>query len=133
MQGTTLTVFPIVDELGHLGVGPAADAILNGAYVSPTEIGEDVVDVLNSLVCPPTICMQRQLSPLTCVEHSSCWKEVKERASLSPSGLYVGHWKFDSIDPNINWVSTSLANIPFLSGYSPKRWRHGINVLLEKN
>ena len=132
-KGTTLTEEPMLNELGHLGIGPAADAILDGTYVPPHEVADDVGDILKSLKCPPTIRMQRQPSPITCEEHSSGWKKVRERTSSSPSGLHVGHWKCGSMDSNINWVNTSLANIPFLSGYSPKRWRHGINVLLEKS
>ena len=36
------------------------------------------------------------------------------------------------MDDLINWVNTSMINIPYLSGYSPKRWQRGINVMLEK-
>ena len=58
---------------------------------------------------------------------------MRERTSSSPSGLHVGYWKCHSMASNINWVNTSLTNIPFLSGYSTKQWRHGINVLLENS
>ena len=77
--------------------------------------------------------MKRQPSPITCAEHSSGWTKVRERTQSSPSGLHVGHWKCGSMDPNINWVNTYLANIPFLSDYLPKRSRHEIDVSLEKS
>ena len=57
---------------------------------------------------------------------------VKERISSSPSKLHMGHCKSGILDLSINWFNTSLANIPFLSGYSPKRWQHGINVMIKK-
>ena len=50
---------------------------------------------------------------------------VKERISSRPLGRHVGHWKCDSTNKSMNWVSTSMANIPH-------RWQQDINVMLEK-
>ena len=110
----------MLNALGHLGIGPAADAILDGTYVPPYEVADDVGDILKSLKYPPTIRMQRQHSSITCEEHSSGWKKVRKQMSLSPSGLHVDHWKCSSMDSHINWVNNSLANIPFLSEYPLK-------------
>lgn len=74
-KGATLTVAPMVDELGHLGVEPVADSILNGIYIPPNEVADDVGDLLNRLNRPPTIRMQHQPLPITCAEHGSGWKK----------------------------------------------------------
>ena len=43
------------------------------------------------------------------------------------------HWKCGSLDATITWVNVSMANIPFLSDYSLKRWQQGINVIIDKS
>ena len=45
---------------------------------------------------------------------------------------HFGHWKIGHIDNEIADVHTALANVPFLSGYSPQRWQHGVNTLTPK-
>jgi len=36
------------------------------------------------------------------------------------------------MDNNIATVHTAIANIPFLTGYSPKRWQNEVNALIQK-
>ena len=59
-------------------------------------------------------------------------EEVKKQISSSSSTLHVRHWKCGSLDATITWVNVSMANIPFLSDYSLKRWQQGINVIIDK-
>ena len=73
-----------------------------------------------------------QPTPISREELVTGWKKVKERTSSSPSGLHVGHWKAGCEDPGILWANTILTNIPYMSGYSPIRWRNGLNIMLEK-
>ena len=51
-KGTTLAVAPMVDELGYLGIRLASGAILDGTYVPPHEVADNVGDILNSLNLP---------------------------------------------------------------------------------
>ena len=131
-KGTPMTISPLIDDFGLLGTGSAADELLRGTYNFPEGIDKSVKSVLDNMKCPETIKLTKQPIPITCNEHKSGWNKVKERTSSSPSGLHVGHWKCASADENLNWLNTSMANIPFLSGYSPRRWQNGINVMLEK-
>ena len=132
-KGTPLTIGPLLEALGLLGKGEFADAIMKGTYRLPPGVDPAIQTVLDSLKADKNITICKQPSPITCEEYKSGWKNVKERTSSSPSGLHVGHWKCGSLNPMINWLNTSMANIPFMSGYSPKRWKQGINVMIEKS
>ena len=50
--GTHLTISPMIDELGWLGVGEAADKILQGDYKVPEGTKAGVQEVLDELVRP---------------------------------------------------------------------------------
>ena len=131
-NNTTLRKSPMKEDLGLLGIGEEGDRILEGSYKVPEGVEEVVQDVLNNLKEVDNIKVRKQPIPITCKQHKKGWEKVKERTSSSPSRLHVGHWKCGSMDDLINWVNTSMINIPYLSGYSPKRWQRGINVMLEK-
>ena len=47
-------------------------------------------------------------------------------------GTHFGHWKAGHLDDEIAKVHTALANVSYLSGYSPKRWQRGVNTLIPK-
>ena len=130
--GTPFTISPMVEELGLLGTSQAADDILQGDYTPPAGTGRDMQTILDHLQCPDSTQIKTQPNPITCEEYRRGWRKVKEKISSSPTGLHVGHWKCGSLDNTINWVNASMANIPYLSGYSPSRWQQGINVMIEK-
>jgi len=62
----------------------------------------------------------------------SCWENQKEDTSSGPSGLHFGHFKANSRDEDLCFIDSSLASIPYATGYSPTRWCHGTNVMLYK-
>ena len=130
---TILRQSPMKEDMGLIGTGDVGDKILEGNYRVPGGVDESVQDILNNLKSVENIKIRKQPVPITCNQHKTGWRKVKERTSSSPSGLHVGHWKCCSMDDTINWINTSLTNIPYLSGYSPKRWQRGINVMIEKS
>ena len=132
-KGTPLITRPFFEALGLLGKRKFADTNMKRTYRLPPGVDPAIQTVLDSLKADKNITICKQPSPITCEEYKSGWKNVKERTSSSPSGLHVGHWKYGSLNPMINWLNTSMANIPFMSGYSLKRWKQGINVMIEKS
>ena len=60
------------------------------------------------------------------------WKAAKENTSSGPSGLHFGHFKADALVPHLAELDATMANIPIITGYTPKRWRRGLNVMIEK-
>ena len=54
-KGTTLTVAPMVDELGLLGIGKVADNILKVEYTPQVGIEEGVANIFEHIHCIPSI------------------------------------------------------------------------------
>jgi hypothetical protein len=90
-KNTTLMVSPMVEELGLLGIGSAADDILDGTYSPPADTSPELANVLQHLQCPPQINRLKQPAPITCEDYKHGWREVKESISSSPSRIHVGH------------------------------------------
>ena len=89
----------------------------------------DVKDRLNHLKCTKELIETRQPIPITYIKCNTRWRKVK--TSFSPSGLRMGCWKGGIHDPTINWIHAVMQHIPYLSGYLPKKWRNGVNMMLE--
>eukprot|EP00978_Attheya_sp_CCMP212_P044379 scaffold308452_cov28-Attheya_sp.AAC.1 len=78
---------PILDEIGYLGVMPAAKEILNGTYVPPPGTDKYTVDYFKKLAwaCPP----EARKGPsamftdyqISTEEHIDGWKKAKERTA----------------------------------------------------
>ena len=52
--------------------------------------------------------------------------------AAGPSGLTAAHFKANTKDQLLADIDASLSNFSYVTGYSPKRWRHGINLLICK-
>ena len=129
---------PLVTELGYLGIGPACKAILDGTYIPPAGVDPFAGQWLSQLDwATPTIPSTKpegifRSCGLTTSEHVSSWKHAKERTSPGHSGLHPAHWKVSSTDPYLATMDAAWANYPLLSGYSPSRWRRGVDTLIPK-
>jgi len=59
------------------------------------------------------------------------WKRAtKVTSSAIKFGTHFGHWKVGYGNDEIAAAHTGLANVPFMTGYSPIRWQFGVNYLL---
>ena len=59
-------------------------------------------------------------------------KKQKEMTSSGPSMIHFGHFIAGSQDPDIAAMDATLSCFPFLTGYSPHRWRKGLDVMIPK-
>ena len=57
---------------------------------------------------------------------------MKEYTSSGVSGLHFGHWKGGCTNDYITDVHAISSSIPYITGYSPKRWQQGIDIMMEK-
>ena len=64
-------------------------------------------------------------------EFQAGWDKAKEQTASGE--LHMGHFKAGARQRNIGWVHFHLSTLPMSSGYSPKRWQQGINVMLLKS
>jgi hypothetical protein len=129
---------PLVHDVGYLGVGHSAQAILNGTYVPPAGVDRFAAEWISHLAwaCPdsdrhaPTSIFRA--CGISTAEHIASWKYSREHTAPGHSGLHPAHWKTSCQDPYLASMDASWANYPLLSGYSPERWRHGVDILIPK-
>jgi hypothetical protein len=60
------------------------------------------------------------------------WTKVKEHTASGKSNLHFGHFMAGCKHSQIGRIESTMANFPLRSGYSPKRWQQGIEVMLLK-
>jgi len=85
--------------------------------------------VLKHLKQPTVV---RPINPPTLREYIYGWRHSREETSLSYSTVHFGHYIAGMYDDRIAQFNAHMATIPARTGYSPSRWRHGLNVMLEK-
>jgi len=68
----------------------------------------------------------------TQIEHIDGWRKARKTMASSMSNVYFRHYMAGTFNPDIAIMNTTMANIPLISGYAPKRWRKGLNVMLKK-
>ena len=132
-NGTPCMRSPLRERLGLCGTGSLVDDILLGDLDSLEGVDDSTVEVLKYLslkngrydFSPPL--------PLSVEECQEGWCKTNERiASAMSEGTHYGHWKAGHLDVSIATVHTFFANIPFQSGYTPARWKYGVNSLIPK-
>ena len=69
---------------------------------------------------------------LLITNHINGWKRAKERTSSGRSGVHFGHFMAGAKHTGIATFDATMAQIPYQTGYSPKIWQHGVNVMLVK-
>ena len=67
---------------------------------------------------------------LSTAAHQQGWRKVRETTGCS--GLHFGHHIAGSQQANIAAFEACMSGIPWVTGYSPKRWQQGVNVMIEK-
>ena len=130
---TPFMVPPLSTIVGHLGIGPTADCILRGEFEPPPGTDPYAAKLLLHLRMDETVSSARPMSTIiTTEEHCDGWRRVKERTSSGPCGPHFGHFRAGTTNRLIADFEATMANIPFATGYSPSRWRHGMDVELLK-
>ena len=115
-------------DLGSMGDGPEVPNVLNGTYVPPPGTSDVTAKWLKSLRVTDT--EQREESVTSWRDFQDGWKKIKEQTASGE--LHMGHFKAGARHRNIGWVHFQLSLIPMYTGYSPQRWRKGIDVMLLK-
>jgi len=103
--------------------------VLQGTFMCPTGTNPMTQRFIAALARPPGIStiQKRGIDKIT-----AGWKKAREATSSSPSGVHFGHYMAGTFNPTIAVFNARLANLGFTTGYSLKRWKKGLNVLLEK-
>ena len=59
------------------------------------------------------------------------WRLVKEQTASGE--LHMGHFKAGALHPMLSWLHFEMSIVPMATGYSPHRWKKGIDVMLLKS
>ena len=119
---------PLVDDLGQCAEGPRFTDVLNGTYEPPPSVDTYTKDFFE-------VCKRNEGDPTTQIPRSvhdfkESWIKMDEKTSSRR--LHFGHFKA-ACKHELNLLTHYVfAEIPFRSGYSPKRWKNATNVMILK-
>jgi len=121
---------PLLRDFGELGVDRTAfKAVLAGTYTPPPGCAPLTVKLLHALRRPADL-PDIQLGGEE--EFSQGWRKAREQTASLPSKLHFGHYMAGTFNPTIAILTAKMAELLLSQGISLKRWKKGLNVLLEK-
>ena len=117
---------PLMERLGLSATKETALNMLHGSQYNDEGIDKTTKEVLKYLALKEGTKDLFKPKPLNVPECKIGWGKANGRtASSMRNGTHFGHWITGYTDDEIALIHTSLANIPYMSGYSPKRWHVG--------
>ena len=128
---------PIFEKVGNLGTGPGAEEILATGTLTlqpgDPPMDEYTIKMLAEMKRPDDL-QELNLEDvrITPEKHAKRWKRAKEATSSGDKILHFGHCKASAGDPDLLHFESSMRNFPYLLGFSPKRWRRGLNCQIVK-
>jgi hypothetical protein len=127
---TPFCVSPLLDAVGPLGTSVKAQHIIDGTFIIPENCDPWAAKLIPflSYAFPDTeFPMEHSLH-----HHKAGWQKVRERTLAGISGLTIPQMKAHLQDNFNVLVDTIFVRLPYQYGFSPARWRKGIDVMLEK-
>ena len=115
-------------DLGLMGDGPKVPDVLNGTYRCPPGTSVYTKKWLEHMCIENREAREKATTSLS--NFRAGWKRINERTASGE--LHMGHFKAGCLHKEIGWLLFLISTIPMLSGYSPKRWRQGTDVMLLK-
>ena len=116
-------------DLGTMGDGPRVSEVLKGTYVPPPGTSKMTRRWLKQMK-RKDFRNEKHLNT-TLNKFRAGWKLMKEQTASGE--LHMGHFKAGASHKNLGWVHYQLSMVPMMTGYSPKRWRKGIDIMLLKD
>jgi Reverse transcriptase (RNA-dependent DNA polymerase) len=130
-SGTTpALVEPLSRALGALGLTELGESILRGDFQHLAGLDDCTIRLLRQLARPAET--EDMSMDLDVEDFGRGWRRSKERTSSGPFGAHFGHYKAAAQSPILTRLHAIMAWIPFVTGYSPQRWQHGIQVMIPK-
>ena len=129
-QGTICTCEPLLSLLGRFGETAFCDEILNGSAVFPPRTPNFVKDFFQQLK-RDNITEEVPIR-ISTEDFQEGWGKMKEASSTGKSGIHFGNLITCLEDQRLAQFESSIAQVPFLTGYSPSLWREGTIVMIKK-
>jgi len=129
-NNTPMLQTDMIQRFGEIGANrPELKNVLAGkSQPLPTD-DTYTTKLLQHLSRPPNI---TKLPPRSLQEYNMGWRKSQETTASSMSGIHFGHYMAGTFNPEIAIFNATMADLPMRTGYSPQRWREGLNVMLEK-
>jgi len=122
---------PLFSLVGNYREGKGVTSILEGTFEIPGILPE-LKEILQAL---HTCCldMDQPFPRFTMDSYRSIWSKAKEKmSSCAHYELHFGHYMAVCADPQLIELHVQLIDITLMMGYSPTRWRTGVNVMIPK-
>ena len=114
---------------GKYGEGPATQEVLNGTFIPPDDATEDMKDFLKA--CEYKGDQPTRMTVLgRYLKMQKTWRIRKEKTVSH--NQHMGQYKCIMEDAELSWFFFRRAEIPLLSGYSCKRHRTCIDLMILK-
>eukprot|EP00957_Ditylum_brightwellii_P183070 13944483-Ditylum_brightwellii.AAC.1 len=124
---------PLWDYIGKYGLGFGVEGILNGNF-DPNQ--SENLPVINHWLKHNI----QKVAPegsikvnISLDDYKSLMKVQDETTSSSPLGCHYGHYKAILDHDDLCLVQAQMMPLPWLSGFTPSRWKLAINCMLEKD
>ncbi len=133
-DGSFPTTEPFAKLIGEHGTSHFVEELLAGKIdIDTLDFPIHVKDWLKTLRKEK---VDKELDPLpnyvSPLEFQSAFKEVDEMTSSSPSGLHYTLWKAIAEKEDFTKYLSVMMSLPFMYGFTNKRWETAIEVMLEK-
>jgi hypothetical protein len=120
----------LIASIGFLGENETAKEILEGRYTPPMEQDQYTTELLQQLRQVPQL---TQMEPIITTEaFKEGWRKMKETTSAGKSGMHFGHMKACTQSDQVADFEATMTHIPYVTGYSPLRWKSGVDVMILK-
>jgi hypothetical protein len=124
---------PLVVPFGYQGIGDAAQLVLDKEYVVPEGVDEFTAKLIQHLYTPTQI---RDTPPhpttIPVSSYRKYWRKAREHTSCYPSEISFATLKAGAENDLIAEFECIMTRIPVQKGYSPRRWRKCVDVMILK-
>ena len=123
---------PVVKSLEYISDSAEAIQVSQGSTTRIQGIPWKVKRFLSFLATPAKIRKQTNKKSFSREEFIRGWEKAKERTAAGPSKLHFGHYKVAAQSQICSWILWRMAAIPLETGYSPRRWRSAMDIIIPK-
>ena len=121
-----------IKDLGHHGEGSEVKKVLDGTYSPPNHTTQATKDFLSACATQPST-LHLATRPNVQARYklqTESWKCRKEKTTTYNQSM--AHYKAIFSDKYISWYFFQRADIPEITGYSPKRHRKCVDLMIMK-
>ena len=131
-QSTPLMRTDLTSRIRYHAELPGADEILAGTFIPPPDLDQYAVQFLAQMKMNPIVQDHQLSKAIPTQAYQESWQHMKPNTSCSPSGPSFVDYIAGSRDDDIAAFDTTMANIPYASGYTPQTWTQMTDVLIPK-